>query len=119
MQDSAGGRIHPRDGKRLRHLRRAGRDERLRRAEAEDLHRPRAAQEAGDTNSRRLDERRRHYHRRHDPQGVQGGSAGDDDTDNLAENSICGRRRQDRRTERRPDRRSRDFGRAPRLERDL
>ena len=57
---------------RIRHEDRAGRNQRLRRAEAAPLHRARPAEKAEDTHPGRLDERGRHEDGRSDPRRASG-----------------------------------------------
>ena len=61
-------RVYSEDARRVRHLYRAGRHQRLRRAEAAAVHRPGAAAEAEDTDPGRLHQRGGHRHGREDPQ---------------------------------------------------
>ena len=61
------GRLHPVLPRQVRHLHRAGRHQRLGRAEAAPVHRARPPQRPEGAHPRRLDVRRRHQDGRHDP----------------------------------------------------
>ena len=63
LPPGTGGRVHPHVSRRLRHLHRAGRRQRVRRAEAAPVHRACAAEKAQDPDPGRFHQRRGHPRR--------------------------------------------------------
>ena len=119
LPSRAGGRVHPRLPGRLRHEDRAGRLERLRRAEAAIVHRARPAEKAEDPDPRRFHQRRRHPHRRADPRGLPQLYPRDDQDHHRPARGLRPGRGHDPRHGQRPHRRAGHARRADEIERYL